>query len=203
MISRPLMLALALACMSNVASANTPQQDRYNADMRQAGDRYASDRKICNDESNPGHRMQCLRAAKEENDKAMAAARAELQKANGGNLVQGGKSNCIECGRVIGVRMVEKEGKSNAVGLLAGGAAGALLGNQVGGGSGKTIATIAGAAGGAYAGKKIQEKATASKVWVVDMEYDTGKRQSFEFASDPGMKAGDRVRNNGQTIHRM
>jgi len=35
--------------------------------------------------------------------------------------------------------------------------AGGLLGNQVGGGSGKTIATVAGAAGGAYAGRKIQE----------------------------------------------
>ncbi|HEY5849378.1 MAG TPA: glycine zipper 2TM domain-containing protein [Lysobacter sp.] len=40
-----------------------------------------------------------------------------------------------------------------AIGAVAGG----LLGNQIGGGSGKKIATVAGAAGGAYAGRKVQE----------------------------------------------
>ena len=42
-------------------------------------------------------------------------------------------------------------------GMAIGGVAGGLLGNQIGGGKGRTIATVAGAAGGAYAGKKIQE----------------------------------------------
>lgn len=42
-------------------------------------------------------------------------------------------------------------------GTTLGGLAGGLLGNQVGGGSGKTIATIAGAAGGAYAGNRVQK----------------------------------------------
>lgn len=40
-----------------------------------------------------------------------------------------------------------------AVGAVAGG----LLGNQVGGGSGKTIATVAGAAAGGYAGNQVQK----------------------------------------------
>lgn len=40
-----------------------------------------------------------------------------------------------------------------AIGAVAGG----LLGNQVGGGKGRTLATVAGAVGGGYAGKKIQE----------------------------------------------
>lgn len=43
----------------------------------------------------------------------------------------------------------------SSVGMLLGGAAGALLGNQIGGGNGKTIATLAGAAGGAYAGDRM------------------------------------------------
>lgn len=42
----------------------------------------------------------------------------------------------------------------SSVGMLLGGAAGALLGNQVGGGNGRTLATIVGAAGGAYAGDR-------------------------------------------------
>lgn len=41
-----------------------------------------------------------------------------------------------------------------AIGAVAGG----LLGHQVGGGKGKTLATVAGAVAGGYAGKKIQEK---------------------------------------------
>ncbi|PWK92932.1 glycine zipper 2TM domain-containing protein [Fulvimonas soli] len=40
-----------------------------------------------------------------------------------------------------------------AIGAVVGG----VLGNQVGGGKGKTLATVAGAVGGGYAGKKIQE----------------------------------------------
>lgn len=40
------------------------------------------------------------------------------------------------------------------IGALVGG----VLGHQVGGGSGKTLATIAGAAGGGYAGNQIQRK---------------------------------------------
>ncbi|MCE5233008.1 MAG: glycine zipper 2TM domain-containing protein [Mizugakiibacter sp.] len=41
-----------------------------------------------------------------------------------------------------------------AIGAIAGG----LLGNQVGGGKGKTLATVAGAAAGGYAGHEIQKR---------------------------------------------
>lgn len=40
-----------------------------------------------------------------------------------------------------------------AIGAVVGG----VLGNQVGGGKGKTLATVAGAVGGGYAGKKIEQ----------------------------------------------
>ncbi|WP_150629299.1 glycine zipper 2TM domain-containing protein, partial [Pseudomonas fluorescens] len=43
------------------------------------------------------------------------------------------------------------------VGSVIGAVAGGLLGNQVGGGNGKKIATVAGAVGGGYAGNKVQE----------------------------------------------
>ena len=44
------------------------------------------------------------------------------------------------------------------LGTGVGAVVGGLLGHQVGGGSGKTLATIAGAAAGGYAGNKIQQK---------------------------------------------
>ena len=53
-------------------------------------------------------------------------------------------------------------------GTVIGGVVGAAIGNQFGGGSGKTLATVAGAAGGAYAGnraqKAVQEKNTYTTV---------------------------------------
>ncbi|WP_266159315.1 glycine zipper 2TM domain-containing protein [Dyella silvatica] len=42
-------------------------------------------------------------------------------------------------------------------GMAIGAVAGGLLGNQVGGGKGRTLATVAGALGGGYAGKRIEE----------------------------------------------
>ncbi|MGB8326609.1 MAG: glycine zipper 2TM domain-containing protein [Steroidobacteraceae bacterium] len=43
-------------------------------------------------------------------------------------------------------------------GSVVGAVVGGVLGNQVGGGSGKAIATVAGAAGGGYAGNRIEKR---------------------------------------------
>ena len=51
----------------------------------------------------------------------------------------------------------------NVAGMLLGGAAGALLGHQVGGGNGRTLATIVGAAGGAYAGDRAANSGEQAK----------------------------------------
>lgn len=48
-----------------------------------------------------------------------------------------------------------------AIGAVVGG----LLGNQVGGGNGKKIATVAGAVGGGYAGNKVQENMQANNTY--------------------------------------
>lgn len=55
------------------------------------------------------------------------------------------------------------------MGMLAGAALGALAGNQVGGGQGRTLATIAGAAGGAYAGDAM---ANSGKPGTVEVCHD-------------------------------
>ena len=100
------------------------------------------------------------------------------------------------------VAETEKKGESSPAGLIAGGVAGALLGNQVGGGSGKSLATIAGAAGGAYAGKKVEEKMNTHKVWTVHVRYEDGRTQQFEFTENPGLRAGDQVKNSGNSVVR-
>jgi len=55
-----------------------------------------------------------------------------------------------------------------AIGAVAGG----LLGNQVGGGNGKKLATAAGAVGGALAGRKIQEHQQNKTETVIERRCD-------------------------------
>jgi uncharacterized protein YcfJ len=47
--------------------------------------------------------------------------------------------------------------KHQIAGTAIGAVVGGLVGNQIGGGKGKTLATVAGAVGGGYAGNKIEE----------------------------------------------
>ncbi len=48
--------------------------------------------------------------------------------------------------------------QNSPIGIGVGAVVGGLLGNQVGGGNGKTLATIAGAVGGGYLGNEIAKK---------------------------------------------
>jgi outer membrane lipoprotein SlyB len=100
---------------------------------------------------------------------------------NAGNIysTQLGQAICTDCGQVTAVSVAEKPGDSNAVGVIAGGVAGAVLGHQVGGGFGKDLATLAGAVGGAFAGKKIQENMNTTKVWTVAVKYPNGNTTNF------------------------
>lgn len=156
--------------------------------------RYAEDKKLCAEESSSSARMQCLRDAKAEYDKAVAATKS--------STVTSSKTACRDCGKVTSVKVEEKEGEGGALGTIAGGVAGALVGSQVGQGTGKDLATIAGAVGGAYAGHKIEGKVRTSKVWVVAVHFDDGESKTFQFDHDPGFATGTRVKQVGETIER-
>ena len=61
------------------------------------------------------------------------------------------------CKDVVVTRQAPVKDQHQIVGSVIGAVAGGLLGNQVGGGNGKKLATVAGAVGGGYAGNKVQE----------------------------------------------
>ena len=63
--------------------------------------------------------------------------------------------------------------------------------------------TRPGPAGGAYAGKKIEEKMTTRQVWTVTVDYPNNIKRSFQFDKDPGFKVGEPVRNSGNSIVRQ
>src|SRR5260221_10701015 len=55
---------------------------------------------------------------------------------------------CPDCGSVVDVKFIKKEGEASGGGAVLGGIVGGVLGHQVGSGRGNTAATVAGAAGG-------------------------------------------------------
>ena len=181
---------IALLAAASQISPLAQADDGYKA-------RYEADRKLCAEESSSGARMQCLRDAKAEYDKALAASGTASKTA-----ARSATTTCKDCGKVLSVSVGEKKGEGGPIGVIAGGVAGALLGNQVGGGTGKTVATVAGAAGGAYAGHKVEEHVRTTKYWAVKVRLDGGEERSFSFAQDPGYKTGDLIKLSGNSIVR-
>ncbi len=103
--------------------------------------------------------------------------------------------SCGHCGRVTGVNLVMvKSDHPNIIGSIAGGVLGGVLGHQVGGGRGRDLATIAGALGGAYAGNRVENNMNKKQVYRVNVRLDNGTTRSFDYAEDPGLKTGTRVK---------
>lgn len=57
----------------------------------------------------------------------------------------------------VQVKQINSKDDNRLIGTGVGAVAGGLIGNQVGGGKGKTLATVAGAVGGGVVGNKVQK----------------------------------------------
>jgi outer membrane lipoprotein SlyB len=101
---------------------------------------------------------------------------------------------CATCGVVESIRYVEQAGQSSGVGAVAGGVLGGVLGHQIGSGRGNTVATVAGAAGGAYVGNQVEKNKNRKAYYGVTVRLDNGKRQTLSMASAPAVKEGERVK---------
>ncbi len=101
---------------------------------------------------------------------------------------------CSSCGRVTDVHTESRHGKASGVGAVGGAVVGGLLGNMVGGGNGRKLATVAGAVGGGYAGNEIEKNQKTYTVWVVQVREGDGRLRRFERSADPGLRVGDEVR---------
>jgi outer membrane lipoprotein SlyB len=98
-------------------------------------------------------------------------------------------------GTIQAVREVKDPGKTTGLGPIAGGIAGAVLGDQIGGkGMTRKVVTVLGAAGGAYAGREIEQQARATKHWEIDVRRDDGAQETVRSEIAPPYNPGDRVR---------
>lgn len=101
---------------------------------------------------------------------------------------------CRDCGTVESVRELAAKGEGSGLGAIAGGVIGGLLGNRVGGGNGRKVMTVAGAAGGAYAGHEVEKRMRGETRYEVTVRLDDGSVRTYVETQAPLWRSGDRVR---------
>ncbi|MBB5017048.1 outer membrane lipoprotein SlyB [Chitinivorax tropicus] len=183
-----LLTALCLCCQLAWADAN--------ADFNMAKQKIDADYKAaltaCGEQPK-AEQAACKREAKSTMQASLSDARKQKE----------ADAKCRDCGTVISANTYEIKGEGSALGAVAGGVAGALLGKQVGKGDGNKVATVAGAAGGAYAGYKLEEHIKTKQAYEYEVKLANGKTVTIrpEPAHEQAQfKAGDKVKVNGQAI---
>jgi outer membrane lipoprotein SlyB len=101
---------------------------------------------------------------------------------------------CAACGVIESIRAVEVKSESSGLGAVAGGVAGGVVGNQFGRGGTRTLLTIGGAAGGAFAGDAIERNVKKHTAWQVTVRLDDGSVRTLSKSAQPPFAVGDRVR---------
>ena len=93
-------------------------------------------------------------------------------------------------------------GSGIGIGAVAGAVIGGILGNQVGGGTGQTIATVAGVAGGAYAGHQLEKQSQAPAAYKFTILMDSGSYQTVTQNANADIRVGNRVRVDNGVVYR-
>ncbi len=108
---------------------------------------------------------------------------------------EAGQAQNVRTGTITSIRNVKIEGSSTG-GTLVGAAAGGLLGNQIGGGSGKTAATVGGALLGGAAGSHAGKAVTSKQGLEIQVKLDGGGSVSIvqEYNPKEPFAQGERVR---------
>jgi outer membrane lipoprotein SlyB len=105
------------------------------------------------------------------------------------------QAECRNCGTVVSNHTYKREPeRASGVGGVGGAVVGGLLGNQVGSGRGRTLATVAGAVGGAYAGNRIERNVKAETYTDVRVKMAVGGYRTFTEKGAPRYHNGERVR---------
>jgi outer membrane lipoprotein SlyB len=105
---------------------------------------------------------------------------------------------CTTCGKVESVSAVQKKGEGTGLGVVGGAVVGGLVGSQIGGGSGKNVATVLGAVGGGVAGNEVEKRARATTVYQVRVRMDDGTLRTV--TQDTAPAVGQMVTLEGSTL---
>ncbi|WP_025600154.1 glycine zipper 2TM domain-containing protein [Burkholderia sp. WSM2230] len=103
-------------------------------------------------------------------------------------------------GEVVAINTVQSPEPTTGLGALGGAVAGGLVGNQIGGGRGKILTTIAGAVGGGLAGNGIEHAVRKQTTYQVQVRMQDGSYRNFDYQTQPPVQVGERVRVSGDTL---
>jgi outer membrane lipoprotein SlyB len=112
------------------------------------------------------------------------------------------ETQCANCGKIVSIHTYERAAeKGSGLGVAAGALAGGFLGNRVGSGNGRTLATVAGAVGGGYAGNHIEKNMHKTTVTDVSVRMSNGSVRKFTEDGRSHWHNGEQVRvEHGQLI---
>lgn len=99
-------------------------------------------------------------------------------------------------GTIESIQVASGDGRTSGAGALVGGLVGALAGNQVGGGGGRTAATVAGGVGGALIGNQVERNRNpeGQQMYSINVRLDNGEYRTVVQDSVYDLRAGNRVR---------
>jgi outer membrane lipoprotein SlyB len=114
------------------------------------------------------------------------------------------EAKCSSCGTVVSTRSYERAAESGSgLGVATGALVGGFLGNRVGSGNGRTLATVAGAVGGGYAGNQIEKNVRTTTVTDVRVRMSNGSVRTFTETGRAHWRNGQQVRvDHGQLVRR-
>ena len=97
-------------------------------------------------------------------------------------------------GPALVVSVVQTQaGGTSGVGAVAGGVVGGAAGNQLGKGSARTVTTLLGAVGGAFAGNAIESQIRGPAAWATTVRFDDGNTRRLVHSTAPHWRTGERV----------
>ncbi|MFP3567377.1 glycine zipper 2TM domain-containing protein [Paraburkholderia sp. SIMBA_030] len=103
-------------------------------------------------------------------------------------------------GEVVAINTVQAPEPTTGLGAVGGAVAGGLIGNQIGGGRGKVLATIAGAVGGGVAGNGIEHAVRKQTTYQVQVRMQDGSYRNFSYPTQPAVQVGQRVHVSGDSL---
>ena len=109
-----------------------------------------------------------------------------------------------EYGRVENIGTIQIAQRPSGAGAILGMVIGGVIGNRFGAGTGRVLATGAGAFGGAVIGNAVEgQQRRDDEVYRVHVRFDNGASRDFDFQRIDDLRVGDPVKFEGGQLHRL
>jgi len=115
-----------------------------------------------------------------------------------------GPYQAVQHGTVSSIDVISASARTSGGGAVLGAVLGAVVGHQIGGGSGRDVATGLGAIGGAVIGNTVEARRKGdTEVFRVGVRMDNGSIERFDYQRIDDLRVGDRVRLQDGQLHRI